>query len=176
MPVVSVRAKARIATIFMAITPLQGCLDFGAGGDRTPNRDCNRRKISDEKRCHRHLQHYSPAQFVTVPQEQEKSCALCHNRDWGRSRIIPDPTANANLYVEVPLIPTAGPRPTLSVLRSPLLGDARFAGASSSAERPMRPRRAGLIDVILTIGFSPTCASAVAQRSCIVRTCAVWNA
>jgi hypothetical protein len=39
MPVVSVNAKASIATIFMAITPLQGCLElFGAGGDRTPNR------------------------------------------------------------------------------------------------------------------------------------------
>jgi hypothetical protein len=24
-------------------------------------------------------------------QDQEKSCALCHNRDWGRNGIIPGP-------------------------------------------------------------------------------------
>jgi hypothetical protein len=38
---------------------------FGAfRGSRVMRRqtdDCNRRKVSDEKRCHRYLQHYSPA-------------------------------------------------------------------------------------------------------------------
>jgi hypothetical protein len=39
--------------------------------------DCNRRKVSDEKRC----------QFARMLQEQEKSCSLSHNRDWGRNKI-----------------------------------------------------------------------------------------
>ena len=36
MPVVSVNAKARIATIFIAIIPLQGCLEL-FGGWRRPD-------------------------------------------------------------------------------------------------------------------------------------------
>ena len=125
MPVVSVKAKARITAVFMA-SPLFSDVFSGLAAAGRQTDDSNRRKISDEKRCHRYLQHYSPAQFGTVLQEQEKSCALCHNRDWEVElfpapqwpRATPHPTANANLYVEVPLIPTAGPRPTLSVLRS----------------------------------------------------------
>src|SRR5207248_11109194 len=52
MPVVSVKAKARIAAIFMA---------------------------------------NHPSSAMTMLQEQEKSCALSHNRDWGRGGIIPGP-------------------------------------------------------------------------------------
>jgi hypothetical protein len=62
MPVVSVKAKARITALSMAISSTM----FGAFlGWRTTGRqtdDCNCRKVSDEERCHRHLrQHYSPA-------------------------------------------------------------------------------------------------------------------
>jgi hypothetical protein len=38
-------------------------------------------------------------QFGRVLQEQEKSCALSHSRDWGRDRNIPGPlvaTGNSN--------------------------------------------------------------------------------
>jgi hypothetical protein len=31
-------------------------------------------------------------------QEQEKSCALSHNRDWGRDGIIPDPLVAAPMH------------------------------------------------------------------------------
>jgi hypothetical protein len=54
--------------------------------------DRNRREVSNEKRCHHHLRHYSP-QFGTMLQEQEKSCALSHSRDWGRDGNIPGPAS-----------------------------------------------------------------------------------
>jgi hypothetical protein len=70
MPVASVKAKARIAALSMAITPLQGCLELLEA-----------------------LSSLSPAllarRFARMLQAQEKNCSLRHNRDLGRNKIIP---------------------------------------------------------------------------------------
>jgi hypothetical protein len=97
MPVMSVKAKARIAAMLIAamftvITPLQRCLGlattlWGCRLSRINRRSQSPRSIRSEA-----LPSLSPVrQFGTMPQEQEKSCALRHNRDWGRNGIIPGP-------------------------------------------------------------------------------------
>jgi hypothetical protein len=72
MPVVMAEARARITAICMAITPssamfgaFRGWRDLvGSIDQEWPRRqtdDCNGREVSEEKRCHRYLRHYSSA-------------------------------------------------------------------------------------------------------------------
>jgi hypothetical protein len=60
MPAVNVKATARIIALSIAIssTMFGAFRGLAATGHQTD--DCNRRKVSDEKRCHRYLPH-SPA-------------------------------------------------------------------------------------------------------------------
>jgi hypothetical protein len=78
MPVVSVKAKARIRAIFMAITSLQRCLElFGAGDEGTPNRRFQSPKYPMRSAV-------IVVSSITLPpvwhDAARKSCALCHNR------------------------------------------------------------------------------------------------
>jgi hypothetical protein len=72
IPVVSVKATARIIALPIAISSTMfgafRCL--AATGHQTD--DCNRRKVSDEKRCHRYLQH-SPASLERCSSNRRKA-------------------------------------------------------------------------------------------------------
>ena len=84
MPVVMAEARARITAICMAITPssamfgafrgwrdLVGSIDQEWPGRQTDDR--NRREVSDEKRCHRYLQHYSSASLEGCCKNRRKA-------------------------------------------------------------------------------------------------------
>jgi len=96
MPVVSVKAKARIPAVFMATIPVQRRLRDGAWWKAK-----QAIAIAVKYPMKSTAIAVSPAllrrRFPLILQEQEKSCALCHNGDWGRSGIIPGPLVRLNV-------------------------------------------------------------------------------
>jgi hypothetical protein len=89
MPVVSVNAKARIATIFIAIIPLQGCLELFGGWRRPDAKQTIAIAVKYPMRSAVIVISEIASPLATMLLEPEKSCSLRHIEIGGEIELFP---------------------------------------------------------------------------------------
>jgi hypothetical protein len=62
--------------------------------------DCNRRKVPDEKRCHRYLQHYSAATSERCSENRRKAVPYVTTEIGGGIELFPVPLVSQRNRIE----------------------------------------------------------------------------